>query len=212
MGVPLGELFYALAHKIQWTYWYWQQFRILYTEKQSRIVLLNAAAPFFFFIIQRVLFEETVLSVAKMIAPPQSVNRDNLTILRLPPLITEPDLRLKVTELVEEAKDRGQLAMQWRHRHLAHFDLMLALGKSASPLPPISYNEIEDALKAIRDVLNCVELAKCDNTSLYDFPGSHDAESLLYVLRDALKFRKERDERLKNRQLTVKDFEPDEPL
>ena len=72
MGKELGELFYATSSELTWIHWRWKQYRTLYGEKQSRINLLNEAAPLFFYIVHNVLFEDTLLAIARLVGAPSS--------------------------------------------------------------------------------------------------------------------------------------------
>ena len=81
MGAELGPLFHALSSELSWIHWRWKQYRILFSEKRSRIHLLNASAPLFFQIIHNVLFEDTLLSIARLVSPAKSAGKQNLTFL-----------------------------------------------------------------------------------------------------------------------------------
>lgn len=213
MGNELGELFHALAHELQWLHWHWKQYRELYGENPQRIEILNETAPFFFFVVQRVFFEDACLGIAKLIASPKSLGKDNLTIQRLPPLINDPGLRDEVRDLIGKAVNSAAFAVEWRNRYIAHQDLELALNQSAHPLATASRTHVEDALHALRNVLNCVEVALCDSESAYEtLAGVRDAESLLYVLRDGIRIEKERQARWAKGEFHKDDYDSDSPL
>jgi hypothetical protein len=69
MGKDLGELFHATSSELTWIHWRWRQYRTLFGEKQSRIDLLNEAAPLFFRIVHNVFFEDTLLAIARLVGP-----------------------------------------------------------------------------------------------------------------------------------------------
>jgi AbiU2 len=104
MGRELGELFHATSSELTWIHWRWKQYRTLFGEKQSRIDLLNKAAPLFFYIVHRVLFEDTLLAIARLVGPPKSASKPNLTVERFPPLIVDVNLRDEVSSLIRKAK------------------------------------------------------------------------------------------------------------
>jgi len=196
MGAELGELFHALSTELTWLHWRWKQYRILFGDKDSRIDIVNEAAPFFFRMVQDVFFEDTLLGIARLVGPPESAGKANLTITRLPPMIPSAPLRTKVEELIAKAKDSAAFAIDWRNRHLAHRDLDLALNASAAPLAPASRAAVEQALQALRDVLNHLDSTIRQTTTAYQMcPAIGDAEQALSVLRDGLL--RERDRRLK---------------
>lgn len=69
MGKDLGELFHATSSELTWIHWRWRQYRTLFGEKQSRIDLLNEAAPLFFRILHNVFFQDTLLVIARLVGP-----------------------------------------------------------------------------------------------------------------------------------------------
>lgn len=212
MGPELGEVFHAVYTDLVWTHWRWKQYRILFGETPTRVDLINRAAPFFFYVLSRMLLEDTLMSIAKMVAAPKSYGRDNLSLMRLPPLIADKQLRVDVERLIGDAKAKAAFAEDWRNRHIAHRDLALALQKNAQPLLPASRANVEAALLALRKVLDKIELAYCDSTTFYDAPTHHDAETLLYVIRDGLRLRDEKMARLKSGKLLPEDFRHEDPL
>ena len=219
MGTDLGELFHALSNELQWMYWKWCQYRTLFGDKPSRVDRLNEAAPLFFRLVQDVFFEETVLGIARLVGPPSTMNKPNLSVTRLREKISgayvalkmqsqegkapaEPSLdqqaaklATEVASLVEKAETSAVFVKDWRNRHLAHRDLSLALKHQAMPLPAVSRKNVEDSLAAIAHLLNHIESAFCRATTSYrNSPLHGDAEDLLYVIRDGLAHEKLRHE------------------
>jgi hypothetical protein len=212
MGPELGELFYATSSELTWIHWCWKQYRTLFGEKQSRIDLLNKAAPLFFRIVHNVLFEDTLLAIARLVGPPRSLNKPNLTIERFPPLLVDGSLRDEVSSLIQKAKASATFAIDWRNRRLAHRDLDLSLKRNQLALVPATREQVEVSLSALRDVLNRIEMACCNAATVYYSPTHGDAEALLYVIRDGLLHDRERCERRKRGELQGEDMEPREAL
>ena len=104
-------------------------------------------------------------------------------------------LRGEIIDLIEKAKAVAAFAIDWRHRHIAHRDLNLALHTNTKLLEAATREKVEAALSALRDVLNHIELAQCGASTLYGGPSPWDAESLLYVIRDGLLREKDRQAR-----------------
>jgi len=212
MGPELGELFYALDNEIIWLHLQWRQFRILYGEKESRIGLLNEAAPHFFRVVQDVLFDDTLLSIARLAGPAESVRRPNLSIRRLPRLVPS-EHRARLEDLVKSAIEAAAFATDWRNRRLAHRDLNLAIDAPATPLAPASRQDIEDALRALRAVLNHVHEAYLDSTTAYEHSDMiGGGEVLLHVLRDGLKHRKDQLKRFSRNELLPDDLKAPEAV
>jgi hypothetical protein len=193
MGVELAPLFHALYLELTWTHWRWKQYRVLFGENESRIALLNEAAPLFFGIVQDVFFEDTLLAIARLTGPAQTLNKPNLSVERLPALMKTPELGDQIQKMVTDAQMVAAFAKDWRNRHIAHRDLRLILGGAERPLEPASRETVENALRALRNLMNAVESAYRDSTTAYDLvPSAEDAESLLYVVRDGLRFEREK--------------------
>ena len=55
--------------------WKWNDFVELFGTKETRIDLLNGSAPRFFRIVQNVLWEETLLHLARLTDSPDSVGK-----------------------------------------------------------------------------------------------------------------------------------------
>ena len=191
MGPELGPIFHATSSELTWMHWRWKQFRILFGEKPTRLELLNQSAPLFFQTVYQSLLEFTLLGIARLVGPPRSVGKPNLSVQAIPPLC-DPSLRDRVLGLVETAKDAGAFALDWRHRHIAHRDLALSLGTSTKILELATRDKVENSLATLREVLNTVEVKYCQATTLYDSPTPWDAESLLCVIRDGLLREKDR--------------------
>jgi hypothetical protein len=188
MGQELGELFCATSNELSWIHWRWNQHRILFGEKPSRVDLLNEAASFFFLVVHHVFFEDTLLGIARLVGPLKSAGWPNLTVKRFPPLLHDLSFQNEVFNLIEKAETHAAFAIDWRHRHLAHRDLGLALRHpNVQPLAPVTREQVEGALSALRDVLDCIEGKYCNAHTAYSaclVPG--DAKGLLYIIQSGL--------------------------
>jgi hypothetical protein len=220
MGQDLGELSHALSNELTWLHWHWRQFHILFGDKDSRIELLNDAAPIFFRMVQDTFFEHTLLRIARLVSAPVSFNHPQLSVTRLPLLLpgpqpppTSPRIREEVADLVERAKNAAAFAVDWRHNKIAHSNLALALGRPVKPLTGASRKDVEDSLEALRAVMNHVETVYAKSTTSYShFSVNGDAESLLYVLRDGIRFDEQRCERRAKGEWTEEDLRRPDPI
>ena len=208
MGQELGTLFNTISGELSWLHWRWKQYRILFGEKPSRLDLLNESAPFFFRVIQDVLFEDTLLGIARLVGSPKSAGNSTLTIQRLPPLVGDPNLRDEVSVLIQNATTSAAFAVEWRHRRIAHRDLALALGTSTQVLEIATREKVEGALSALREVLNHIEGVYCNAHTAYYSPALGDAKSLLYVIRDGLLRERDRQAQWNNGERHDDDLAP----
>ena len=208
MGPELGTIYNTLRNEVKWAHAKWSQYQQLYVHSPERIALLNKVAGFFFALIQDSLLESVILDLARLTDPPQSMGKDNLTLLRLPNKIeSNPLLKAEVNALVHAALAACESARAWRHRRLAHRDLALAVASATDPLPSISYNDIEAALAAIRAVLNCLDGHYCDSETHY-ITGEGEADSVVYHLSKGMRADERKLERLRQGKLLPEDSEP----
>lgn len=206
MGPELGRTFYRLFNECAWLYFNWRHYVVLFGKNESRIDLLNQAAPIFFRRVQDALWEEALLHVCRLTDRPKVAGKLTLTIQRLP-LLVDPMFRPEVEKVLRATLEKCQFARDWRNRHIGHHDLSLALDDGAEPLAVASRQHMTEALQGIAAVLNLVEGHYCDGSpTYYDFESHSDAESLLYVLRDGLEAREEEIRRLKSGHLRPEDI------
>lgn len=209
MDDPLGRLFYALWQELAWLYAKWEEYLLLYGTKESRIDLLNKAAPLFFRIIQDVLWEDIILHIARLTDPPKSSGKATLTIRRLPDLVDDSNTAQALRELINIAIQSSEFCRDWRNRHIAHRDLKLVLEKDIVPLKPASRKKIKEALNSIAEVLNAVSQHYTDSEMTFDIGEDPEgAVSLLYVIDDGLKAGEERKERMRSGKYRKDDFSP----
>ena len=185
MPAPLGEIHFALYNEVVWLYMKWNDFYSLFGSDAETVALLNQAAPVFFNHLQRALWEDILLHLCRLTDPPQSVGRNNLTLRRLPLIITEPALKTNVEALVGQARNKTDFARDWRNRRLAHKELPPLSGQTSVPLTPASRKDVEHALKAITEVMNCIERhyqnSDVEYSGVIEPPGGVDA--LLHYLK-----------------------------
>jgi hypothetical protein len=212
MGEPLGSLFYALWQEVSWLYCEWHEYVALFGTKPSRVTLLNEAAPVFFRLIQDSLWEGTLLHITRLTDPPKSfdkhkrLNRFNLTIRALAPMISDRKAAQKVSKLTQEAVDTANFCRDWRNRRIAHRDRNLALSTCAETLKSASRNKVKVSLDSITEVLNVVSLHYMGSTNFFDVDHSGGAVSLLHLLDDGVKAVAERRERIHRGEIHSDDF------
>ena len=212
MGSELGELFTLLSTELTWLYWRWTQYVQLYADKPSRLEILNASAPTFFWIIQQTLWLETILGISRLAGPEATGKKQNLSVRRLLPLIADAGVRTDGQRLLVEVTSNSAFAMDWRNRHIAHRDLDLSLGRHVSALAPASKEGVDAALDSLAALLNRIERHHLNSTTAYRHSSiTEDAENLLYVLRDGLRREQIRTERLESGEYRPEDWDDDAP-
>lgn len=156
MGKDLGTIYDALWHQIAWVHAKWSEYVVLFGIKASRVDLLNKAAPSFCRLIEGSLWENVLLHVARLTNPPSTGKKENLTVQLFSNLINEASTRAKVDSLVESALSASEFARDWRNRHIAHVDLDLSVSDTAKALELASRQRVNDALRALAEVVNAV--------------------------------------------------------
>ena len=174
MGASLGELYSILSNQVSWVHFKWKQYRGLFGTNQERIDFLNVAAPAFFAELQQLLWDDILLHICRLTDRPESAGKANLTIACFPALISDADLALRVDKLFNQVKEKTGFAREWRNRRLAHREFPVASQADSRSLTPGSREDIEVALVAIRDVMNCIEVHYMKSSVLYD----HGIEAL----------------------------------
>lgn len=208
MGDELGSIYHALWQEMAWVHLKWQEYTELFGRKEARIKLLNRSAPTFFRIVQDVLWGDILLHIAKLLDPPKTGNKQNLTLEGLAELIAEPALKIRIADLLSVAREKTLFCRDWRNRAIAHRDLNLALKQDVEPLQPASRASVREALAAVAAILKEVAGHYLKTHLVFDiFPHSGGARELLYVLDDGLRADEERGERIRGGNYTQKDLE-----
>ena len=103
MGEPVGSIYSQLWQELAWLYRTWAEFVALFGTKESRVTLLNEAAPAFTRIVQDALWEGVILHIARLTDPPKSMGKTNLSVCALEDAISDPELKAKVSSSVKDA-------------------------------------------------------------------------------------------------------------
>ena len=174
MGSPLGELYDILYNQVAWVHVKWNEHRALFGTNKERVDFLNEAAPAFFASLQSTLWDDVLLHLCRLTDPEKSAGKPNLTLQRLPALISNPSLRKNVEDLLEQAKEKTAFAREWRNRRLAHREFPAGITEDLESLTPGSRHDVEEALAATRNVMNCIEMHYMKSSVLYE----HSIEAL----------------------------------
>lgn len=209
MGTELGAIYNALWQQLAWLHSKWAEYVDLFGTKESRVALMNEAAPRFFRIVQDSIWDDVLIHIARLTDPPKSAGRANLTIQRLPALV-DAAVKAEVNGKIAVALTRSAFARDWRNRRIAHGDYELALDLSAAiPLAPASRQMVCEALESVCDVINAVGLHYLDSTSFFNSRSSHQgAVSLLHVIAAELEAERERSARIQSGQIDLSELRP----
>jgi len=213
MGVALGPIYYVLWTECVNLHWKWHELVALFGCNERRVKLLNSSAPSFFRIVQDCMWEDITLHIARMMDPPKSSGKQNLSLQCLPMLVNDV-IRPELNRLLDLSAIHCAFARDRRMRRIAHRDLGLALKNDVKGLSPATRTSVEEALKAIASVLNCLESHYCAGGQVpYElFEPLGGADVLVRVLRDGLDARAAREQRIKSGKASPEDFTAFKPM
>jgi hypothetical protein len=193
---PHRPLFEAIDREVTWLHAVWIIYRQLYGRDEATVNLLNKVAPAFFRVVQDAILDDVLLSITRISDPPVSGagRQANLVLERLRPLAKESGEPLLVSELDEalsKLKDACEVLRKHRHKRIAHLDMDVAM--EMMTLPGYSRQTIEDALDAVRRVMNSMNHFYRHGPTVYEATSTlGDGDSLLAIIRDGLRLRKMR--------------------
>jgi len=196
----LREIFETIENELTWLHGRWIMYRQLFGADQQTLDLLNQSAPTFFGMLQFLWLDYVVLEICSLTDRPRSFGRDNLVLRQL----YEQLDREKYTELATRLEEKDQAVEQScgklrtiRNRRIAHRDQRSALGAYQTPILGVSRKDVDDALVAMRDYVNCFRVEFMGSEMAFDqFELPDDATTLLGHLQAAVQ---------------VRDTEPDGP-
>lgn len=158
MGETLGKQYPALHNEVAVLHLYWKEFLELFGTNEKRIQRLNETAPGFFLMLQDELFQTNVMHIARLTDRPKTGGKENLTLLNLPNLIIDKNLKNHLIGLLAVADQKTSFCRDWRNRRFAHRDLALATDENkVTPLESVTRDKVNEALKSLSDVLNAIE-------------------------------------------------------
>jgi hypothetical protein len=188
----IHDLWSGLKSEVTWLHGRWIIYRQLYGTSSERIDLLNRSAATFFSILQTSLLHDVQLSLSKLGDPAGSGARKNMTLDALVEQLEGLGATHVVTQIRPLVAMYDTTCEKVRHRRnkwIAHFDLATMLASRVTPLEGPSRAEIEAALDALRQVMNCVESHYTGSTMAYEhFIMMNDGDQLISTLMRGMRY------------------------
>ncbi len=164
----------------------WKIFCQLFDSGPENIELLNKSGSNVFGLFQRLVLDDTILSIGRLTDPEKTSKFENAGIKNL---VAKAKAHLStaamnnVEVLVAKLEDQVGKAKAHRDKALAHMDLDHASDKSV--LPPLTYDELENAMKTLREIASQVASEACQRTIPYDaiIPFGSGGDYLLKILK-----------------------------
>jgi hypothetical protein len=188
-GIPdsFRDLWEYLESEVTWLHGRWKIYRQLYGTSPERIDLLNKTASAFFYIVENTLFDGVVLALSRLTDPATKGSQDNAVLeqlLRQPEIMADAALIARLTDRLQQLRDKCTEFRKIRNKRIGHNDLSIAL--KATSLPPVSREMVEGALLLLREFMNDVQQHFTGSVTAYEhFAMMSDGEALIYRLRQA---------------------------
>lgn len=190
----IDEIFQELKTEVTWLHARWIIYRQLFGHSERRIDLLNECASAFFYVIQDILLGEVQVTLSKLTDPARTGKHDNLSFEQLQARVeAQGDAQLVATlrKLLDDIHKKCQAFRLHRNKRLAHLDLTTAIQSTSTPLPGISRQMIEDAIKLVREYMNTIEIHYTQAETGYEhFIMSSDGDALVTMLKYGLRYDK----------------------
>lgn len=184
----LAKVYKSLQEEVARLHAKWIIFHQLYATSEDRVNFLNAKAPSFFIVVEYVLRDDIFLSMSRLTDPLKTSGKENLSLAQLVENLDDSDLAFheSTSKAVEKIQEHCQPFREWRNRRIAHNDLPTSLEYHPEPLPGISRQMIEEALKMIRNLLNHIQRHFEDAETAYEHVSLQgDGDDLVFFLEQA---------------------------
>jgi len=189
MGPDLGNLQHELQNEVAWLLRKWNEFGELYKDDHDQIELLNRVASNFFHFLQTWFYEDAMLHISRLTDAPETGGRSkqaNLTVMRLPLVISDATLKANVEASVDQARARSQFARDWRNKRIAHADLDVRHKGYAAALPAVTRKDIEESAEALSKPVRLVNEHFGHQSLLWTLSDPWGVSSLVYHLKRAV--------------------------
>ncbi len=148
----------------------WKLYRSLFAGPSEERIIMNLCAPSVFGLFQSLLFDDCIMRLCRLTDPPAKGKYEYLSIRQL---VDEestggtaqlwPDL----PKLLDQLDLACQPLRIHRNIRIAHSDLTQVTSVTTEPLPDISIQSFNSALKLLSKGLNCVEAPLRRSTTFY---------------------------------------------
>lgn len=183
----LQEVFDLLTDDRTWLQVRWQMYTELFRTNAARLELLNNSGSTFFVDLRRVLIDDVILGVCRMIEPAGHGSRTNATLGRLALVSREEGdetLAGKLENALPEVTSETEALRKHRDKRIGHRDLNTVLKPEDNPLPGITADSIDHVLGLIGSFLNIYEDHFGEAITHFDWVNvSQGAEVLIHRLK-----------------------------
>lgn len=189
----IRELWALLEGDVVWLHGRWLIYRQLFGTNKERVDLLNETLGTVSGILQDVLLHDVQLSLSKIGDPASKGKHANLSLRRLHDVLKdagEDQVASKLKPLLGDFDTACEQIRYRRNKWIGHNDLVTRISGQSTPLLDASRAEIESALSALRDAMNCIGQHYTGTPTRYqEFVMNQDGEHLVVALAQARRYR-----------------------
>jgi hypothetical protein len=156
MGPDLGPFQFHLDQEVDSLRIKWCEFHALFQDDAEGLDLLNQSASTFFYMVQKIMYEDAMLHLSRLTDPGRQFGHENLSIRRLPDLIDDAGLRIQVAQATDRALASCAFAREWRDKRLAHSDASIITGRQTIAYPDVQRDDVDAGIESIRIVVRLV--------------------------------------------------------
>lgn len=182
------DTFEVIDRSIKQLFVKWKVYNQLFGSGDENVALLNKSASYVFFLLQRLLLDDTILTLSRLTDAPESAGQSNASLKYLVQAATlTAENKEKVDEhLLDLGKQVANVRIH-RNKAIGHADLQHAVG--SKELPNISYAELESAMSTMEKVMLLLGTSSISRVGGYEDPiiaFGADGNALLARLRGAI--------------------------
>ncbi len=154
----------------------WTTFRFLYAGEKKTVDVLNATAPGFFTMTQRLMFDDVILKICRLTDPAKNRQQENLTLRRLVEATewqtTDPARYVAYAAKAAAVDEACGSCRDHRNKRISHRDL--ALFKEMFELPGATLRLIDDAIAAIEEFVRKINIEFRQGDIAFDVVGGEE--------------------------------------
>jgi hypothetical protein len=192
----IQPLWDALKQEVINVHAYWNVYKQLFGKSEERVKLLNECAAEFFLIVQNALLTDVQLSLARLAQKPKTMGKDNATLEKLLHEVNAlklPQLSSNLAKLFESYKSQCARITDRRNQEIAHASYEPLLRRygfaPGANIPGPSRQEIENALQALRALMNFIDGHFSGEEVFYDEPNwPGDGDCLVGLLKQGMRY------------------------
>jgi hypothetical protein len=157
MGKQLGNTYTALWQETAQLFMAFGEFVELFGISKERVDLLNKVAPNFFHHIQGLMWDNILLSIARITDKPSLAKNTNITVCSLPNLVEDGRLKIELTSNIDKLINLVEFCRSYRNKKIAHLDFGAYWLTPALALERGTRKRIEEILNEVEAILNLVD-------------------------------------------------------